>query len=304
MSKNPFSLYDFMGYLFPGLLFIIIMVYVFNEDFDVANIFRMKVLVDAVGIGGPTFDLDKSILIIILGYVTGHFVAYTSSLTIENFANNTFGYPSEYLLHGNKQTWWNLLNRYFKCQATSSIKFVQRIKMVCKFLLKIIVFLFLLPISFMVFTLGWLIDINTYITRPIDEYLKTAIIQKQYELAKKLDIKHADVNTRCDYHRLVMHYVYINVPECQRKVDNYISLYGFLRAITFVFCICFDCCLIYAIKSIDVHASVDWRILFELCILYGMCVLSFLGFIKFYRRQTLENLMTLLVGLKVEKIDN
>ena len=146
MSKNPFSLYDFMGYLFPGLLFIIIMVYVFNEDFDVANIFRMKSLVDAVGIGGPTFDLDKSILIIILGYVTGHFVAYTSSLTIENFANNTFGYPSEYLLHGNKQTWWNMFNRFFRCQATSSVKFIRRIKVVCKFFLKIIVFVFLLPI--------------------------------------------------------------------------------------------------------------------------------------------------------------
>lgn len=298
MSKNPFSLYDFMGYLFPGLLFIIIMVYVCHEDFDVANIFRLKALVDAVGIGSPTFDLDKSILIIILGYVAGHFVSYASSLTIESFANNIFGYPSEYLLHGNELTWWNMLVKCFQCHEDSSVKRIRKVKLRCKFVLRLVGFLFLLPISLMVFTMGWLIDVNTYITRPIDEYLKTSILKKQYELAKKLDIQYADVNTKCDYHRLVMHYVYINVPECQRKVDNYVSLYGFLRAITFVFCVCFDCCLLYAIKGIDIHAYVDWRLISELVVLYSMCVLSFLGFVKFYRRQTLENLMTLLVGLK------
>lgn len=301
MSKNPFSLYDFMGYLFPGLFFIIIMVYVCHEDFDVANIFRLKALVDAIGIGKPTFDLDKSILIIILGYVTGHFVSYASSLTIESFANNTFGYPSEYLLHGNNLTWWNMLSKYFQCRANSSIPLLKRIKVFCKFLLKILVFIFLFPISIMVFTIGWLVDVNAYITRPIDGYLKTSILKKQYELAQKLDIQYADVNIKCDYHRLVMHYVYINVPECQRKVDNYISLYGFLRAITFVFCICFDCCLLYAIKGIDFQASINWRLIIELVILYSMCILSFLGFVKFYRRQTLENLMTLLVGLRHEK---
>lgn len=303
MSKNPFSLYDFMGYLFPGLFFIIIMVYVFNDAFDVANIFRMKALVDAVGIGGTTFDLDKSILIVILGYVTGHFVAYASSLTIESFANNIFGYPSKYLLHGNEQTWWHMLKKCFQCQASSSKKTILKIKVASKVLLKAMMFLFLFPISFMVFTIGWLIDINSYITRSIDDYLRTAILQKQYELAQELKIEHADVNTKCDYHRLVMHYVYTHIPECQRKVDNYISLYGFLRAISFVFCICFDCCLIYAIKGIDIHASIDLRIITELCILYAMCILSFLGFIKFYRRYTLENLMSLLVGLKLDKND-
>lgn len=298
MSKNPFSLYDFMGYLFPGLLFIIIIVYVCHKDFDVANVFRFKAMVDAIGIGSDTFDLDKSILIVILGYVTGHFVSYASSLTIESFANNTFGYPSEYLLHGNNLTWGCMLCKYFRCHANSSVGYLEVVKVCGKFIFKLLVFIFLLPISFLVFTIGWLVDVNAYITRPIDEYLKTSILKKQYELAKKLDIEYADVNTKCDYHRLVMHYVYINIPECQRKVDNYVSLYGFLRAITFVFCFCFDWCLLYVFISGDIHGLLEWRIILELVILYSMCVLSFLGFVKFYRRQTLENLMTLVVGLK------
>lgn len=298
MTKNPFSLYDFMGYLFPGLFLIIIVVYVLNANFDVACIFRMKTLIEAIGIDNSAFDLDKSILMIILGYITGHFVSYSSSITIESFANRIFGYPSEYLLHGNNRNWGEVLSRYFSSYASSSKKIVKGMKRLTKWLCKLIVFLFLLPISSMIFTIGWLVDINAYITRPIDDYLKTAILQKQYALAKKLGIEYADVNTTCDYHRLVMHYDYINIPECQRKIDNYVSLYGFLRSISFVFCICFDSCLIYVINGIDFASPIDWRIVLELSLLYAMCVLSFLGFIKFYRRQTLENLMTLVVGLK------
>lgn len=287
-----------MGYLFPGLLLIIILVYVYNDDFDISNIFRLKTLMKAVGTGESTFDFDKSMIIIILGYIAGHFVSYASSLTIEYLANNIYGYPSEYLLHGRKITWWAMLKKYFSCSANSSVKITWYIKIFFKVIIKGLLLLFLLPISITIFVTGWLVDINSYITRPIDDYLKTSILKKQYELAKKLDVKYADVNTKCDYHRLVMHYVYINIPACQRKVDNYISLYGFLRAITFVFCVCFDFCLCYALKSLNIHTSLNYVLLLEIIMLYSMCVLSFLGFVKFYRRQTLENYMTLVVGLK------
>lgn len=287
-----------MGYLFPGLFLLIILVYVRNENFDISNIFRFKALMGIVGEDKTTFDLDKSILIIILGYITGHFVSYSSSLTIESFANSIFGYPSDYLLHGNKVSWGEMLRRYFICRAMSSNRKLRMIKKCCKFLLKLLVFTFLLPISLMIFLFGWLVDVNTYITRPIDDYLKTSILKKQYELADILNIKKADVNDRCDYHRLVMHYVYLHVTECQKKVDNYIALYGFLRSISFVFCICFDCCLIYSLRSINFDLDINWSIIKELIVLYAMTILSFLGFMKFYRRNTLENFMTLLVGLK------
>lgn len=301
MSKNPFSIYDFMGYLFPGLFLLIILVYVRNGNFDISYIFRFKVLIEAIGANQSTFDLDKSILIIILGYITGHFVSYSSSITIETFANTIFGYPSEYLLYGNDLSWPEMIKKYFKCSANSSLKEIKVLKLVCKFIVKIFVFLFLFPISLMTFLLGWLVDINAYITRPIDEYLKKSILKKQYELAKILNIKKTDLKKKSDYHRMVMHYVYINVTECQRKVDNYISLYGFLRSITFVFCICFDCCLFYSLRTVDISMPMNWNLVFELTILYTMCILSFLGFMKFYRRNSLENFMTLLVGLNVKK---
>ena len=163
MSKNPFSIYDFMGYLFPGLFLLIILVYVRNENFDISNIFRLKTLMGIVGDDKSTFDLDKSILIIILGYITGHFVSYSSSLTIETFANNIFGYPSDYLLHGNKLSWGDMLKRYFSCQVKTYCKMLRWIKLFCKFVLKLFVFTFLLPISLMVFLFGWLVDVNSYI---------------------------------------------------------------------------------------------------------------------------------------------
>lgn len=117
MSKNPFSIYDFMGYLFPGLFLLIILVYVRNENFDISNIFRFKTLMEIVGEDKSTFDLDKSILIIILGYITGHFVSYSSSLTIETFDNNIFGYPSDYLLHGNKLSWGGYVEKVLQLSS-------------------------------------------------------------------------------------------------------------------------------------------------------------------------------------------
>ena len=37
-------------------------------------------------------------------------------------------------------------------------------------------------------------------------------------------------------------------------------MYGFLRAISFIFCIAFDCLLIYAITTIDFDAAISWKL--------------------------------------------
>ena len=49
-----------------------------------------------------------------------------------------------------------------------------------------------------------------------------------------------DVNSKADYQWIVMHYVYLNIPNCQRRADNYVAIYGFLRTMTLIACIYFD----------------------------------------------------------------
>ena len=94
-----------------------------------------------------------------------------------------------------------------------------------------------------------------------------------------------------------MHYVYINIPNAQRKSDNYIALYGFLRSISFIMCLIFLVLAVYGIRTIEFEACVNYSYLWLLLFVFSIAYLTYLGFVKFYRRYTLENLMSLLAGL-------
>lgn len=94
-----------------------------------------------------------------------------------------------------------------------------------------------------------------------------------------------------------MHYVYLNIPNSQRKTDNYIALYGFLRSISFVFCVTFFIFGVYAMTTIDFSASFDNKLIIVLSLFFTLSYICFLGFVKFYRRFTLENYMAMLTAM-------
>ena len=97
-----------------------------------------------------------------------------------------------------------------------------------------------------------------------------------------------------------MHYVYLNIPNCQRKADNYVAIYGFLRAMTLIACAFFDYLLLQQLGTINIQADFDMNAMFIMLALFAVCNVLFMGFVKYYRRFTLENYMALLT----EKVDN
>ena len=261
MNKNPFSIYDFMGYLFPGMMCYIIIAYCFRMGLNMGEITNMDNLRNLVRESQMEFNLEKSVAIIVIAYILGHIVSYLSSVTIELFAQKVFGYPSEYLLkRGRGKNWWDMLKAFFASEARSSNRIWAWIKSVFRFLMKVFIALLLFPISFSTFSFAYFFDINGWIVRPLDEYLKNTLKVKEFKLANRLGINHPDVNQECDYHRIVMHYVYLNIPNSQRKTDNYISLYGFLRSISFVFCTTFLAFGAYALTTVD-SDDLLWRII-------------------------------------------
>lgn len=292
MSKNPFSIYDFMGYLFPGVMAFVLYLAFSQIEFDITKLKDISLAPNSELSG--KFDWEKSFLLIVLCYILGHIVAYLSSITVEFASNKIFGYPSKYLLNKKRLDWGKMFLNYFMTEGTSSNTFFKWIKWGMKILLKLIVLVLLFPVLFSIFTIGYLFDINGYVSRSLDPYLRDSIIEKEYLLAKKLGIKHPDVNEECDYHRIILHYVYLNIENSQRKTDNYIALYGFLRSICLLGCMTFLLVLILSMKTFDLSAPFDGRIIVLLCILYFVSYLAYLGFIKFYRRYTLENFMALL----------
>lgn len=292
MSKNPFSIYDFMGYLFPGVMVLVLYLFFLQIGFDITKLSDIS-LASNPELSGK-FDLEKSFLLIVLCYILGHIVAYLSSITVEFASNKIFGYPSKYLLNEKRLDWGKMFLNYFMTEGTSSSAIFRWVKLVMKVLLKLIVLILLFPVLFSIFTIGYFFDINGYVSRSLDPYLRDTIIEKEYLLAKKLGIKHPDVNEECDYHRIILHYVYLNIQSSQRKTDNYVALYGFLRSICLLSSMTFLLVLIMSFKTIDISAPCDWKIIGVLCFLYFVSYLTYLGFVKFYRRYTLENFMALL----------
>lgn len=286
-----------MGYLFPGLLLLFFVFYILDDKFNVHDIFHFKSFVDAIKAKDDMISLNSSVLMIVLGYVVGHFISYLSSMTVEYQFKSTFGYPSRFLLNEKKSKYKDLLKSNFTTKAESSNNKVLWIKTILKLLLKISINVLIIPITLTNLTIGYLFDINGFITRPLDGFLRKSIRLKLQMLADKISISKPSVNEECDYHRVIMHYVYTHIPTSQKKIDNYIALYGFLRCISLIFCLSFDALLFYTITTIDFSCSIDYDIISELCILYVMAYLSFLAFVKFYRRATLEDFMTLLIGI-------
>lgn len=291
--KNPFSLYDFLGYIIPGALALFIIFSICKVDeqsgttlpFDYINQF-MAFLRDKTKI-----DLSKVVVpFVIVSYVLGHLFSYLSSVTVEYVTNRTFYYPSQYLLNAEKDD-KSYGKRYWE-DDSSGYKKTKRLCLIALFIL-------LFPITIMMFLIPNFSEmLNRFISRPLPSYLINNIIKKIKDLTKEInisDIEEKDIESS-ELHRVVMHYVYLNEQGCRIKADNYIALYGFLRSTSLILILFTDWTFFVGVKSIVVNwgGQVCLASIIMFISLWLVSCVSFLGFVKFYRRFTLENLMTLM----------
>jgi hypothetical protein len=316
MDKNPFSLYDFLGYLFPGAILLILIIFIkpifFQEakcidmsDFFSYNKFKicaynydkirddikpntitLKNKREIEENPNEKFSIDEwtlLILFILFSYILGHLVSYLSSQTVEFLSNKAYGYPSKFLLSREyPHVYKNYTAKDYKSQGLYKSGSV---------FWRIIVVVMFHPLSIFIFLFGKIFNINAYIARPLDDYLIICIESKIYSLPKKLKVQNPPINLDFDFHRIVMHYVYQHISGCQRKIDNYVSLYGFLRCITFIGCVYVDVIVILCFCGkvvLDVSGYIEFAV-------FVLLIDSFyMAYLKFYRRFTLENYMALL----------
>ncbi|HAT62580.1 MAG TPA: hypothetical protein DCS83_08610 [Prevotella sp.] len=320
MNKNPFSLYDFLGYLFPGAILLMMMVFIkpiffqgkqsvnasdffsYNQfkvcvyDFDKiketpksvkAKKFQSEIKQNA----DDCYTINKGVLLIsfiLFSYILGHLVSYFSSQTVEYISNRAYKYPSKYLLsQDHPHVYYNYFHHFHS----------EGWYVMGPCIWRIIVLIVFFPITLFVFLLGKVFNINAYITRSLDEYLIICIESKIYSLPKNLKVQNPPINLDFDFHRILMHYVYTNIPESQRKADNYVALYGFLRCITFIGCIYFDIIVVlYGLGKV----VLDGTGIVEVAVLILLIDSFYMAYLKFYRRFTLENYMALLSDTQVQ----
>ena len=93
MNQNPFSFYDFLGYLIPGGFFILLM-YFCGLTFDLDIVIDLSELLRGQS---QIFGILNYASIVIISYIAGHFISITSAFFIEKHMNKELGYPSKYL---------------------------------------------------------------------------------------------------------------------------------------------------------------------------------------------------------------
>lgn len=270
VRQNPFSLYDFLGYLIPGA----------------ASLYALALVLGWFGIGPGlikfanrylSFDTPEVYIPALLAaYMAGHLLSYLSSVTIENFSNYAYGYPSKYLLGEEYPNYW--------WPADGEDRFRRAV-------FRVLLVVVLFPISFVDFALQQTLKARRLYARRLDRRLslslKEALSPVVQGFAGKKSERHQPFDSQTDFFRFLYHLALERAPGHVSKFQNYVALYGFLRTVCFIGVLTFWAAASSPIWSPDGSRGVGWTLL-------GTAALSFLfymGFVKFYRRFTLEVFM-------------
>lgn len=288
MIKNPFSVFDFFGYVIPGA-FALIAVFYFIK-MEPLNFTDPMSLGEVIATVKRWLMASESIVscsvFLILSYIVGHLVAYISSITIERFLIWWYGYPSEFLLT-EEGRWWHV------CHDARSMLNNKKHHYIRDFLrtysLRIVVSLLLFPILIPTLLMK-ILGGDGFLVKTLDAYLKDIILCKRKALARHLHLPDSAHYDKVDYHRVIYHYVYEKAGSHRQKMDNYVALYDFLRSLTLIFVGIF----MYVMTSVgcgdcQVGPYYWWSLLGLMVVTY----LFYMGFFKFYRRFTLEAFMCL-----------
>ncbi|MGT3242604.1 hypothetical protein ACVSUJ_08425 [Yersinia enterocolitica] len=272
MKQNPFSFYDFLGYMIPGAVLI------YSIYFGFPNIKNMFINSFNLGLGVNS-ELYIYIPAVILSYMLGHLLAIASSIFVEGFSLYYNGYPSAFLFNVKKKF-------SFFVEDANDVD-----NKTCKLSKeKIIVMLVMLPVAI----------INLFFrkfktqAKELPESLRNVAFSRCRHVLKyklKANVSNLDMSKGIDgdYFRLIYHYAFENSERHANKLQNYVALYGFSRNISFVFVAIFWVSIIQ--KFMFKYETSYYYLTFSAILAY----VFYIGFVKFYRRYTLEAVMAVCV---------
>ncbi|MBU0689741.1 MAG: hypothetical protein KJ850_01090 [Gammaproteobacteria bacterium] len=282
IKQNPFSFYDFLGYLTPGSIFLYGVIAGYAHVYSELSPYAFVV---------KELSFEKAeiyIPFIFVAYIIGHILSFLSSVIVERYSIWSDGYPSKYLLGFASKGYFDVAShKWLRISIRGGVG------------------LFLLPISFFDLFIGHGAKFRDLYAKSLDGLLVRVIKNKLNALL----FEHAGLTTapknvnppEADYFRYAYHYVVENAPNHLPKMQNYVALYGFLRTLTMLSVVFFWGMVwhIYKVQMQPIQA-VLW-VLISALIAYVL----YMSFVKFYRRFSLEALMALAATYKLssEMID-
>ncbi|ENA7137832.1 hypothetical protein ABGC39_004026 [Escherichia coli] len=280
MNQNPFSFYDFLGYLIPGGFFILLM-YFCGLTFDLDIVIDLTELLRGQS---QIFGILNYGSIVIISYIAGHFISITSAFFIEKYMNEELQYPSEYLFNKLSDDKKNVL-------TPSSDKLNEDTKRKIKYCIIKVMLFPIIPWDYATQKLCYSQSLPFQLANTT-----WLMIKEGYEKKFRIDDKLLNIRTGLhdDLFRLAYHYVYEFSNQHQTKIQNYVALYGFCRNICLVFVITFWISFLTLIYRAIEGGAVSYISISTLLSFFFVYVF-YVGFVKFYRRYTLEVLMAFAV---------
>jgi hypothetical protein len=269
IKQNPFSLYDFLGYFIPGatgLYLYLLISQLFNDNqINIVSVIHSLNL-DSIGLYLP---------FIIGSYILGHIISFISSITVEKYSVWKYSYPSKFLLKIPHDGFWG--KRKLKRQKVW----------------RVLVVIFIYPVFLLDLFVGNFLKARDIYTKQLDEFLIRIVRDKKKSLIRKLGYNSIDDFgdiKNIDFFRIILHYTYEHSKTHQNKMYNYVTLYGFHRTMCLLSIVLHWCILIYGIISGKFFSLNSFVIILVSAV---VSYIFFMGFMKFYRRYTLEGFMTL-----------
>lgn len=264
IDQNPFSLYDFLGYFIPGALMIyfIFLIPLIDSGGNVLTYF------DQIKVG----NWEAYLPFIILAYIIGHLQSFVSSYTIERFCLWRYSYPFRFLMSFKHDGYINR-DRQSKFEISK----------------RIVLWLLIFPVSSIDLIVGKFLKLNYLHNKKFSVQTRNIIVNK----LRKFVITETGHNMEVDIEdpdnfALIYHYTLENSKSHQQKFINYVALYGFSRSLSFILTTVFWYFIYFNFKF---QAWDIYRICY-LLILGLLAYLFYLNFCKFYRRFSMEVILT------------
>lgn len=300
MSTKPFSLYDFLGYAFPGAFTLLGGAIVLKQYDYLPNIFKLF-SIESEFIDSNYVSIVNIFIVVLLSYIIGHIISYLSSMTIEKLTIWYYGYPSRYLLKkqkdNKKQTFFFEIDKNWSCNE----------KILCIFK-RIVVLLAFLPYAIIHLLWDKALGMRHHYTRSLDndsiDFLRSRLIV----LSEKLVYSHSDGDESVDkvdrlmknkdmYH-ILLHYEYDKSKNHFLKLDYYVVCYGFLRSICLSLIIDFWLILWLAI----INGRWEFPYIYMVVLMIS-AYLIYLDYLKFFRKFTVETLYCFLSDEDLNKYE-
>lgn len=283
LNQNPFSVYDFLGYLVPGMLCAIGIVFINQNPYVFSFLVFSK-------FGNYT----EGLVVLILCYLLGHLLSFLSSITIEKYSVWTLGYPSKYLFKQKKDNFWLSIVRKYEPEH----KYGSIFRILFRIIIKTIISIAIFPITVLDIVVRHLFRLYDQYARPFDNDL-ISIVGKSLDELLSIKFKATKVcgteEDEHDYFRIVYHYALEKAQNHNPKMQNYVSLYGFTRTTSFIFVSLFWYCLFVYCRNCYL---VDF---WYIPMLIGLIsFILYIDFNKFYRKYSVEAVMAATVSYKTE----